>query len=186
MKNAFLIHSTGGSPFETFYPWLTKELKKLGYRVTVPQFPSPEGQTLDNWMRVAKPFLKDFDGQTILLGRSIGGPFVLRLLEQTPVKINAAFIVAGFCSGPILPQFEPVVNTFIEKPFDWKKIRANAKSFFVYHSDNDPYLEEKKGREVAKKLGIEMTLVPGAEHFGLTRGFTEFPLLLDDIKSITR
>ena len=185
MKNAFLVHSTGGSPFETFYPWLTRELKKLGYAVTAPQFPTPEGQTLDNWMRVAKPYLKNFNEETIILGRSIGGPFVLRLLEQTPAPINSAFIIAGFCSGPILPQFQPVVHTFIEKPFDWKKIRNNAKNFFVYHSDNDPYLKEEKGREVARNLGVEVTLVPGAEHFGLMAGFTEFPLLLDDVKSVS-
>jgi len=184
MKNAFLVHSTGGSPFETFYPWLSTELKKIGYKVECPQFPTPEGQTLENWMAVAKPFLKNFNEETVLVGRSIGGPFVLRLLEASPVKTNAAFIVAGFCSGPIMPEFQPVVQTFIEKPFNWKKIRANAKSFFVYHSDNDPYLKEEKGREVAKNLGIEMTLVPGAEHFGLGAGFTEFPLLLDDIRSV--
>ncbi|MEM4255162.1 MAG: alpha/beta hydrolase [Candidatus Norongarragalinales archaeon] len=185
MKNAFLVHSTGGSPFETFYPWLSRELKKLGYAVQCPQFPTPEGQTLGNWMRVAKPYLKGFNEETILVGRSIGGPFVLRLLEASPVKINAAFIVAGFCSGPILPQFQPVVQSFIDKPFDWKKIRANAKSFFVYHSDNDPYLPLEMGEKVAKNLGIELTLVPGAGHFGLTAGFTEFPLLLDDVKSVS-
>ena len=184
MKNALLIHSTGGSPQETFYPWLKRELEKLNFMVAVPQFPTPEGQTLENWMEVAEPYFEHFNEKTILVGRSIGGPMILRILEKLDVQINGAFIIAGFCSGPILPQFVPVVESFIEKPFDWAKIRKNSKHCFVYHSDNDPYLGVDQGLEVAQNLHVPLTLVQGAEHFGLMAGFTKIPLLFNDVKKI--
>lgn len=184
MKNAFLVHSTGGSPDETFFPWFSRELRKLGFAVEAPQFPDPEHQTLDSWMKVGAPYVEAFTEETVLMGRSVGAPFVLRLLEKSKVKVSGAFLVASFCSGPFPRDFEPVLKSFVEKPFDWKKIRANCESFFVYHSDNDPYLPIAKGEEVADNLGVKMTLVPGAEHFGLLSGFKEFPLLLKDAKSI--
>lgn len=181
MKNAFLVHSTGGSPGETFYPWLSRELRKLGYAVEAPQFPTPEGQTLENWMDVAEAYIGHFNEDTILLGRSIGGPFVLRLLEKTRVRVKGAFIVAGFCSGPIPQDFKPVVDSFIEKPFDWKKIRSNSKSFFVYHSDDDPFLPLERGEEVARNLGVKLSFVPRVGHFWMTR----FPLLFENMTGIS-
>ena len=181
---AFFVHCTGGSPDETFFPWLARELEKMDFTVTAPQFPTPFGQNLKNWMEVAEPYLKTFDENTILMGRSIGAPFVLRLLEKAPKPVGGAFLVASFCSFPIMEQFVPLVGSFVREPFDWKKIRKNCKNFFVYHSDNDPYLPLEKGEEVAEGVGVKVTLVKGAEHFGLTRGFTKFPLLLKDIKSI--
>ena len=181
---AFFVHSTGGSPQETFYPWLKRELEKLDFKVDAPQFPMPEYQTLDNWMDVARPFFKNFDETTIMLGRSVGCPMVLRILEAVDVKINAAFLVASFSSGPFTPDFQTVLKTFVEKPWAWAKIRGNAKRFFVYHSDNDPYLPLEKGEEVARNLKTDLTLVKGAGHFGLNGGFTQFPLLLKDVKSV--
>jgi hypothetical protein len=184
MKNAFLIHSTGGNPSETFFPWLEKELEKMGFEVTIPQFPTPLGQNVDNWMRVAKPYFKNFDEDTIVMGRSIGGPMVLRVLEQIDVKIKGAFIVAGFCSDIRNPLFTPLIGSFVKKPFVWEKIRKNCKNFFVYQSDNDPYIPVEKGEELAEKLKTKMTLVHNAEHFGLSAQYVKFPLLLKDVKSV--
>jgi len=184
MKNAFLIHSTGGNPSETFFPWLEKELEKDGFVVTIPQFPTPLGQNVDTWLNVAKPYLKDFDEDTVIMGRSIGGPMVLRVLEQIDVKIKGAFIVAGFCSDIKNPLFTPLIASFVKKPFDWKKIIENCGKFFVYQSDNDPYIPVEKGRELAEKLGTKMMLVHNAEHFGLSAEYVKFPMLLKDIKSV--
>lgn len=56
METAFIIHGVGGHPEENWFPWLKKELEKIGYRVFVPKFPTPEGQTLTNWLKTFEPY----------------------------------------------------------------------------------------------------------------------------------
>ena len=48
----FIFHGVGGSPQENWFPRLARELTKLGQEVIVPQFHTPEGQTLRDWLKV--------------------------------------------------------------------------------------------------------------------------------------
>jgi hypothetical protein len=36
MKTAIIIHGTGGSPDENWFPWMKTQLEEQGYRVFVP------------------------------------------------------------------------------------------------------------------------------------------------------
>jgi len=180
MANFIFIHSTGGNPDEWFFSWLRKELERRKHKVVAPFFPTPVGQTLENWMKEFEPYWKHVNGETVFVGRSIGPAFILRLLERTKTKVKAAFLVAGFCSSLGLEEFEPLIGTFIEKPFNWAKIKNNCGNFYVYNADNDPIVPLEKGEELAENLGTTVTLVKGAKHFWLTK----FPKLLDDITDI--
>lgn len=182
MPSFTLVHSTGGSPDETFFPWLRKELEKKECKVYAPQFPPPEKQSLQTWMEAFEPYWKYVNEETCFVGRSIGPAFILRLLEKAEIKIKAAFLIAGFCSELGLPQFKPLISTFVDKPFDWQKIRSGCGSFFVYNSDNDRYVPLEKGWELAKNLGCEVTVVKGADHFY----FKKFPQLLKDVKGVLK
>ncbi len=181
MANFIFIHGTGGSPDEAFYPWLRKQLENEGHNVYTPQFPQPENQSLQTWLKAFEPYWKYVDKETAFVGRSIAPAFILRLLEMTKVKVKAAFLVAGFCSDIGLDNFRPLISTFIGKPFDWEKIRSSCDNFFVYSSDNDPYVPLEKGEEIAKNLGTKLIPLKEAEHFW----FKEFPQLLNDIEKVT-
>lgn len=183
MSTFIFIHSTGGSPRECFYPWLRRQLEKDGHIVHAPQFPPPEKQTLAAWLKAFEPYWKFVNEETVFVGRSIGPAFILRLLEkaQLTAKAKAAFLVAGFVSDIGLPEFRPLIGTFVEKPFRWGRIKANCKKFFVYNSDNDLIVPVQKGEELAKKLGTKAIIVKGAGHFT----FWKFPQLLKDIEKVT-
>jgi len=47
-KDAIILHGTMGSPEGNWFPWLKSQLEN-DYNVYVPQFPTPENQTKDNW-----------------------------------------------------------------------------------------------------------------------------------------
>lgn len=180
MANFILIHGTGGNPDEAFYPWLRKELEKKGHKVYAPFFPTPVGQTLGNWMEEFEPYWQYVNEETVFVGRSIGPAFTLRLLEKSKTSVKAAFLLAGFCSDLGVHQYRPFIETFVDGPFKWGKIRSMCKNFFVYHADNDPIVQLEKGRELARKLQTRLRLIKGAGHFG-SKKFTQ---LLKDIENL--
>ena len=179
MKTAFIIHGAYGNPKENWIPWLKNELEKQDYKVYVPKFPTPRKQTLNNWLKVFKKYEKYADEDSILIGHSLGVTFILTLLEK--IKIKSAYLVAGFISPLNNPQFDRINRTFINKKFNWRKIRRNCNKFYLFHSDNDPYVPLEKAEEIAKKLKIRIIIVKNAGHFNKDSGYIKFPELLKKI-----
>ncbi|MFH1916085.1 MAG: alpha/beta hydrolase [Nanoarchaeota archaeon] len=184
--NAFIIHGAYGTPQENWFPWLKSELEDLGCKVYVPKFPTPEGQNLINWMKIINEYKKEFNNETIFIGHSIGPAFILNILEQLDKPIRAAFFIAGFIgkfTGKWAdPQFNLINKTIAEKTFNWQKIRHNCTSFYLFYSDNDPYVPQEKALELGQSLLVKPILVKNGGHFNKDAGFSEFPLLLDYIK----
>ncbi len=177
MANVFIIHGVGGHPGENWFPWLKVELENLQHQVFIPQFPTPENQTLTNWIGVIESYEEFITPDTIFIGHSLGVPFVLNLLEKYPTK--AACLVAGF-TGKAENKFDDGMKTFAQRAFNWPQIRKNCRNFVVYHSDDDPYIKLEKGYELAQNLGVELTLIPGAGHFNRASGYLSFQTLLDN------
>jgi hypothetical protein len=181
MSNVFIFHGVGGQPEENWFPWLKRELEKLGHKVIVPQFPTPNGQTLENWLKVLENYKPDLNQDSILIGHSLGVSFVLNVIERQPVK--AAFLVGGFI-GKIGHFFDNQMKTFTQREFDWASIKQNCPKFHIYNSDNDPYIRVDKAEELSAKLATPVTYVKGAGHFNQVAGYLEFPLLLEDLKKV--
>ena len=182
MTNIFIIHGAYGSPEENWIPWLKSELEKLGCRVFVSKFPTPENQTLENWLKVFENYKQYLDEDSIVIGHSLGPAFILSALESVDRKIKSAFFIAGFISFLNNPDFDTINKTFVDKKFDWEKIKKNCKNFYIFHSDNDPYVPLEKAEELAKNLGTDVILVKGAGHFNTESGYDKFEQLLEMVK----
>ena len=183
MTNVFIIHGAYGNPSENWMPWLKKELGKMGCAVFAPKFPTPENQSLESWLEVFSNYERRLDGDSIVVGHSLGVAFLLNVLEKMEKEpIKAAFFVAGFTGALNDPRFDMINKTFTDRRFDWKEIRKHCRKFFVFSSDNDPYVPPLKGKELAKNLGAEMIVVKNAGHFNEKSGYVKFELLLDKIK----
>ncbi len=180
MANIFIFHGTGGYPEENWFPWLKEKLEVLGHKVVVPQFPTPDNQTPESWFEAFRKYEESLDENTIIIGHSLGGAFLLHLLEKVDVQIKAAYFVAAPVGILPLKNYE-TDKPFIDQPFDWDKIKANSKEFYVYHSDNDPFVSLENGQELAKKLDTELTFVPNAGHFNASAGYKSFDILLKQI-----
>ncbi|MDO8638721.1 MAG: alpha/beta fold hydrolase [Candidatus Daviesbacteria bacterium] len=183
MRNVLIFHGTGGSPEENWFLWLKKELEKEGYQVFVPRFPHPKNHTLADWLNVLKSYKKYINEETILVGHSLGGLFLLRVLERLEKPVSAAF----FVSAPV--GIKPILyydsdEKFSGFEFNWENIRKKAKHFSVYHADNDPYVSKRNGEGLAKHLGVDLTFIPNAGHFNTESGYTKFDQILQDIKEL--
>jgi len=171
MATIYIFHGLGSTPQDNWFPWLKKEVQLLGHIVIAPPFPHPSNPKLEEWLNAVESF--SFQ-DAILVGHSLGVPFMLKLLETR--KAKAAFLVAGFCS-PLGLSLDQRVKTFLAS-FHWQKIQSNCPSFTILNSDNDPYIPLSKAQELAQNLNSPLTIINKAGHFNQTT----LPLLLEKMK----
>lgn len=182
--NVFIFHGTGGNPQENWFPWLERELKKLGIEVFVPRFPTPEGQSLENWIKAFEPYQKFVNETSVFVGHSIGPAMILRLLELRNKPIGGGILVSAFDGIIGIEYFDNLNKTFVVPSFNWEKIKRNCRKFVMLSGDNDPYVPLKFPRRIAKKLGVLLQLVKKGGHLNATAGFTKFPEVLAEIKKL--
>ena len=184
MQSAFIIHGSNGSNKAHWYPWLKERLEERGFQVFLPQFPvGEENQTLNNWLATLKPMQEYLEG-SIMIGHSLGVPFILNILNQWGYKIQATFLVSGFV-GHLEAEGKTNLDDFADKQFDWKRIKENCKHFYILHSDNDSYIPLERAEKLAKYLETSVILVKGAGHFQEQSGYKEFELLIEKVKEVS-
>lgn len=179
--NIIIIHGVGAGPESNWFPWLKEKLEELNCTVYIPQFSGPEEQSLDDWMKTFEDYKQYLNEETILVGHSLGVPFILSVLETINKPIKAAFLVAGCAKQVGIPEFDIINKTFLEKVFDWNKIKQNCKKFYVYNSDNDIYIPLELGKDLANKLGVKLIFCKGAGHFMEAERYITAEFLMDDL-----
>lgn len=180
----FIIHGMYGHPQENWFPWLKKELESIARECIAPKFPTPFDQSLESWLRTIAKYEDKINQDTIMIGHSLGAAFILNYLERTKKKIKAAFLVAGY-HKLIVNEFKELNKTFVGKRFDWEEIKHNCNKFFIFASDNDPYIPLEINKEMAKVLDAELVVIHNGGHLNKKAGFDKFPLLLDYIQKIS-
>ena len=179
-SNAFIFHGTAGSPEGNWFPWLKKELEDKGIPTVVPRFPTPEGESLEAWFEILEAEEQKVNADSLLIGHSKGGMFLLKLLEKLEQPVDTAvFVAAPIGVKPILYYEED--KKFSNFDFDWQRIVSKANTFIVFHSDNDSYVSMANGEELASHLGVELTFIPNAGHISASSGFTTFQPLSDKL-----
>ncbi len=166
---------------------MKQELEQKGYKVFIPQFPSPPvvPAKISEWFDVLRSYEQYINGGTVLIGHSLGGKFALRVLEKLEHQIKAVCFVGTPIGIPPIANNERD-NAFTDNDFNWNEIKQKAKHFVVFQSDNDPYVGLDNGKELAKKLGVELTFVPNAGHFNKKAGYLKFEKLRDMVLKILK
>lgn len=183
-----ILHGTMGSPDGNWFPWLSKELDKLGHKTVRPQLPTPEGQNPENWVKAIKQAVDSMGGpgnETIIVAHSMSPLAVCQYLETINKKIRACFFVSGFAKMPDneIEPYKTLNKMFIDREVDWKKVKTNCKEIVCFAGDNDPYIPLEIEREFSKLCGAKkFIVVPGGGHLNEEFGYTQFPLLLEEIK----
>jgi len=181
MANILIIHGAYGNPNENWFPWLKTELEKLGHKIFVPEFPTPKNQSLKNWMNVFKDYEAYLDENSIVVGHSLGPSFLLSILEKLDKPVKSAFFVSGFINFLNNPNFDTMNKSFIDKNFNWQKIKQNCNKFYIIHSDNDPYVPLNQSKQLATNLDTEVLIIKNGGHFNTDAGYTKFDFILDKI-----
>ncbi len=178
--NFIIIHGVYSNPDDNWFPWLKAELEKRGFEVIVPKFPTPLDQSLESWNRVFSNYEGKINEETVVIGHSLGAAFILNYLEKTNKKIKAAILVSGF-HKLLGGSYDEVNKTFVDKQFNWEKIKNSCGRFFAFASGNDEYIPFEVTEELTKNLNAEFNFVPDGGHLNKKAGYDTFPLLLECI-----
>lgn len=185
MKRAVILHGTGGSPSENWFPWLKTELEKLGYEVYVPELPNnhtPNRHVYNDFLLASG---WNFSGN-LVIGHSSGAVSILNLLADNRFpKIDTGILVGAWAKMEETDlDREQFKDLFPEPNFDFSAIKSKAGKFIFVHSSDDPYCPIDQARYLCKELSGEFIEFKGMGHFttSLDPRFSEFPELLDIIK----
>jgi len=117
MKTAIILH---GMPDESefkdpnreassnchWYPWLQRQLVLNGILAQTPEMPKAYEPEYDAWKEMFERF--DTDEETILIGHSCGGGFIVRWLSENKDKrVGKVVLVAPWIDPDNFPLFAP-------------------------------------------------------------------------------
>lgn len=180
-KTAILVHGWEGRPNNEWRPWLKEELENRGWKVLIPAMPNTKHPKPREWIRHLEQIIKKSTGNIYLVGHSLGCPTILKVLEKN--KAKGTILVAGF-TKPIPGSKE--IDPFVNKLFDFKKIKQNCPKFIAIHSNNDPWVSLNFGKLFESELSAKLIIVPNARHFSGGDGFTKLPVVLESLLEISK
>lgn len=181
MKQAYLVHGWDGSPTNCWFPWIRKELEKLGYKVKALKMPHTETPTIKDWVATLEKEIKP-TRETILIGHSIGCQTIMRYLEKPNRKIKTVFFVAGWFhldNEEESKESQDIARPWLETPIDFKKIKQNCSNFVALFSDDDAYVPVSDAKLFEKNLGAKIIIEANKSHYDIQM---TNPTLLAEIK----
>ncbi|KAA2265666.1 alpha/beta fold hydrolase [Solihabitans fulvus] len=171
MSTIVVSHGLEANGDSVWFPYLRAELEAKGHKVIVPNLPEPGAPKPAAWLdtfdqAVAKAGPAE---DIVLVGHSIGGVNVLRMLEQHDTAERGRFAGAVLVSTASHEVGYEALAGFFATPFDWDRIRAAATEFRVLAAADDPVNVpdpvEHVG-ELVRGLGATAVLTATGGHLG--------------------
>jgi predicted alpha/beta hydrolase family esterase len=158
-------------------PWLQTQLIARGILTQTPEFPAPWAPLYEIWAKELERY--DLGENTILIGHSAGGGFLLKWLRRHPkVKLQTVILVAPWLDPDKDFQKRGAPDFVAPEDLD-PKITGRAQKFVVFESDNDIETIQKSAKILRAKIpNLDVREFHGYDHFNK---IDEFPELLDEI-----
>lgn len=188
MKRVFIIHGWDGSPENHWFPWLKKELKKIGFKVIVPAMPHSSEPKIELWVSHLNKIVGKVNEETYFVGHSIGCQAIMRYLETVDdnSKVGGIVFVAGFFNLPFLKtRMEKIIaKPWLETTINTNKIKKQTKQIVAIFSDNDAHVSLDEAPLFERKLGAKVIVEKNKGHFTLEQGIDTLPSALNSIKKM--
>ena len=184
MKKVFIIHGFHGWPNGGWRSWLMSELNKKEIYACALSMPNTDHPVCKSWIKeIARHVDINKNDQIYLVGHSLGTTAILRYLESNLAKnISGAILV----SGRIISTENKDVISFLNKSFDFKKIKNKSKNFVVIHGESDPMVPFENGQILSKELNCKFIPIKNAGHLTGSEGYSSLPQVLKALNDLLK
>lgn len=160
--------------------WKSRLGEVLGseYDVLTPHMPNKQNARYAEWKIYFDKIIPLLDERVIIVGHSMGGIFIAKYLAENkyPKKILATFLIAApYEAG----DYE---LTDFEIKGGLKQFTEQGGEIFLYQSSDDPSVPFSNLEQYQSELPMaHIRMYQDKQHFNQT----EFPEIIEDIRSIT-
>jgi len=174
-KSEYLDTSRPSPSNDHFIPWIQKQLLLKGIETQTPEMPGFYEPNYEKWKEMLERFTPDEN--TILVGHSCGGGFLVRWLSENNVKVGKVVLAA-----PWLDTEKVIDPEFFKFEID-SSIASKTESLTVmYSTDDHPEVLESIEMLKEKLENVSFQEFSSKGHFTLNSLKTEkFPELLEHL-----
>lgn len=168
MSTIVIAHGYAMAPALHWYPWLAERLAADGHLVEVPTLPDAAAPNPGAWHKTLTSATDAAPADTVLVGHSLGGVSLLRLLQQHDAAEHGAYRGVVLIASMAKEVGYDQLAGFFQPAFDWPGIRSAACAFRVLHAADDPVTGAATADHImtfATRLGAEVTITPEGGHF---------------------
>jgi predicted alpha/beta hydrolase family esterase len=188
MKTALIIHgwpskeeyfdpATPSPSNNQWLPWLQKQLGLKGITAQTPEMPDAYEPNYEKWKATFEQF--HVDEETILVGHSCGGGFLVRWLSENKIKVGPVILVAPWMD--VEHEERESIGGFFDFEIDpTLSDRTDGVTIFISNDDDKPMLDTVELLEQTLK-GYFTKRFEDKGHFCISDGVAEFPELLEEI-----
>ncbi len=159
-----------------WFPWLQKQLIINGIIAQTPEIPNSYNPNYEIWKKEFERF--DINSDTILVGHSCGGGFLVRWLsENKEINVGKVILVA-----PWIDPFRDDTTDFFDFKIDPDLVKR-TKGITVFESDDDYESIQESIKILKEKIqGLKNKEFHQYGHFTYkSMGVLEFPELLEEL-----
>ncbi len=184
MKQVIIIHGSPDqeeyyenewpSPSNAFWtPWLQKQLSRKDILAQALEFPKPYNPTYEEWLAVFKQL--EINNESILVGHSSGGAFLLRFFSEYPQLQPAKIVLVA----PWVDPLHELTTGFCD--FEIDSDLPNRTQLHIFMSSDDSKSQMESFKIVKEKLpnALYHEFTDRGHFDGFSPNAKEFPELLE-------
>lgn len=189
MKNAILIHgwtserdyydpSRPTPSNDHWFPWLTKQLVLRDINTVAVEMPDSYYPRYDIWKRELERY--DITEETILVGWSCGGGFLVRWLSESDLQVGKVVLAAPWLGYGIDGENTDFATDFFNFEIDNSFADKTESTHLLYSTDDMRAILESVDKLEGSTNGLQVREFSNKGHFTLSSlGGEAFPELLD-------
>lgn len=171
-----ILHGAFGTPEENWFPWLKNELLEQGWHVDAPTLPTPEGQSLEAWLKVLRGI--SLTPETTIFAHSIAPAAVAHWLTEQNTTVQVVHCVSPFWGKIGNETFDTLNASFFAIEPDWNAVQNRATVVHHWWSEDDPYVQKSVFLAFVERWPGVLHMRTKAGHFNAGAGYAQFPELL--------